>query len=131
MPPSRRLQQVNRHIQRTFGEILQKEADLPPDVLVTITRVDTTANLKSTEVWLSVYPLDQAEAILDRLKPQMYDLQGFFNRALDARPLPRLRLRIDYGAQNAENVERALRHLKEGDAAGSPDSVPIDGSGDS
>ncbi len=111
MPENRRLQKVNKHIQRTFGEILQTEADLPADVLVTITRVDTTANLKSSWVWLSVFPLDQGDAILERLKPQMYDLQGALNRALDVRPLPRLRLRIDYGAQNAENVERALDSL--------------------
>ncbi|MEX1997351.1 MAG: ribosome-binding factor A [Candidatus Andersenbacteria bacterium] len=112
---SRRLQKVNKHLQRTFGEILQREAELPPNVLVTIARVDTSYNLKSATVWLYVYPLEQAEATLAQLTHQLYELQGILNRTLDFRPLPRLLLRIDYGAQHAENIECKLAEIKKAD----------------
>jgi ribosome-binding factor A len=111
MATSRRMEKINKHIQRTLGEILLEEADLPPDVLVTISRVDTTPNLKSASVYLYVFPETASDDILERLKPQMYDLQGSLNRALDVRPLPRIYLRIDYGAAHADTINKALEKL--------------------
>ncbi len=111
MAASRRLQKINRHIQRTFGEVLLEEADVPPEVLMTVTRVDTTPNLKSTKIWLSIYPVERASEVLKHLTPQLYDLQGALNRKLDVRPLPRVLLRIDYGAQHAEQIEHKLADL--------------------
>ena len=112
---SQRMAKVNKHLQRTFGEILQREADLPPDVLVTISRVDTTPNLKSSTMWLYINPTERAEEVLERLTPQLYDLQGALNRSLDLKPLPRVRLRIDYGAAYADHINDALDQLAPGD----------------
>lgn len=109
---SHRLAKVNKHLQRTLGKILLEEADVPPDVLVTISRVDTTPNLKSAKVWLYVHPSERAEEILKHLTNQLYDIQGSLNRVLDARPLPRILLRIDYGADHAETIERRLNELE-------------------
>jgi len=117
---SLRMAKINKHLQRTFGEILQREADLPPKVLVTISRVDTTPNLKSSEIWLYINPIEQANAIIERLTPQLYDLQGALNRALDIRPLPRIKLRIDYGAQHAQNIEEIVDQLDEQDKHSRP-----------
>ena len=110
---SRRIERVNELIKRTFGNIVQKEADLPNDALVTVARVDTVANLSSSTVWISVYPQDRAKEILDSIQKQMYDLQGELNRTLDLHPIPRLRLQIDYGAQQSEQIEQAIRRLEE------------------
>ncbi|MDP3997328.1 MAG: ribosome-binding factor A [bacterium] len=110
---SRRLPKINKHIQRVFGEILLKEADLPVDVMVTVSMVNTAPNLKSAEIGLYVYPIERADEILKALNSQIYDLQGFLNRELDFRPLPRIRLRIDYGAQKSDNINQVLRKLKE------------------
>ena len=107
-----RMDKLNKHLQRTFGEVLQREADLPPDVLVTISRADTTRNLKSTTMWLYVNPAGRADEVIAKLTPQLYDLQGAFNRMLDLRPLPRVRLRIDYGAEHADTINEALDQLK-------------------
>lgn len=110
---SDRIRKLNKHIQRTFGEVLQEEADLPSDILVTIARVDTAKNLQSTTVWLYIFPLEQAENILKSLKSQIYDLQGSLNKKLHLKPLPRLLLRIDYGAQHAEDIDRKLSDLSQ------------------
>lgn len=105
---SRRLAKINKNIQRVFGEIIAREADLPRNILVTISRVETADNLQSAIVWLYVSPLDQAELVLKQLQPQMYDLQGAFNRVLNTRPLPRLKLKIDTGAAHSDQINRRL-----------------------
>lgn len=108
---SHRIAKVNKHLQRIFGAVLLDEADIEPGVLVTISRVDVTKNLKSATVWLYIFPLEKAAATLASLTHQLYELQGAFNRALSMRPLPRLILRIDYGAAHAEAVEKTLKKI--------------------
>lgn len=105
------MEQVNANIKRMFGEILQIEADLPEDVIVTVTEVETTPNLRSAQVWLSIWPTDKGEDVIRRLKPQMYELQGALNRRLNMHPLPRIKLIIDHGAEHAEKIQRRLDEL--------------------
>lgn len=109
--PSYRMGKVNAHIKRVFGDILQKEADLPADALITISEVETANNLRTAIVWISVLPVDKARQAIKKLKPQMYHLQGTLNRELEMRPLPRISLRIDYGAEYSDKIERRLADL--------------------
>ena len=98
-------------MQRLVGEILQRHADLPPNVLVTVSRVATTPNLRGAEVFLYIYPTTQAEEVAENLRRQLYELQGFLNRALDARAVPRIRFTIDYGAEHADIINQRLNDL--------------------
>lgn len=111
---SKRIAKVNSLIQRAFGEILQKEADLPNDVLVTVSGVDTVPNLRSSTIWLYISPLERGEEVLGTLKNQMYDLQGELNRQLRMRPLPRIILKLDRGAEYSETINRRLAELDGG-----------------
>jgi len=106
-----RIAKINRHLQRTVGEILLKEADLPLDVLVTISRVETTPNLRFSDIWLYITPSEKAVEILENLKPQMYDIQGSLNRSLQLRPLPRIRFRYDSGAEYAETINNKIHEI--------------------
>ena len=108
-----RIPRLNKHIQRVFGEILQRHADLPKDVMVTISGVETRPNLRAATVWLYVYPSDQGEEVLKLLKPQMYDLQGLLNQELQVKPLPRIVLRLDHGAEYADQIAKTFDTLDE------------------
>lgn len=110
---SSRIIKINKHLQRTVGEILLKEADLPPGVLVTISRVETTSNLRFSTIWLYISPSEQASEVLDSLQKQMYDIQGSLNRSLQFRPLPRIRFRHDIGNDYAETINQKLDELKQ------------------
>jgi ribosome-binding factor A len=106
-----RIDRVNKLILRSFGEVLQTEADIPKEVLVSVARVETAGNLQSATIWLSVFPTDRAAATLEQLQASMYGLQGSLNRKLTFYPLPRIQLKLDYGAEHAEHIERRLREL--------------------
>lgn len=110
-----RINKLNKHIQRTFGEVLQEEAFISPDAFVTIARVDTAPNLKFADIWLYIQPISQAESILAELTDQLYDLQGALNRKLDLKPFPRVVLKIDYGAEYANKIEQRFKELREAD----------------
>ncbi len=105
---SRRTDQLNEHIKRTFSKIIQKEAELPRDVMVTVTDVETAPSLQSATVWISVLPHKRSQEIIRGLKRQMYELQGLFNKQLKLKTLPYLNIKVDHGQQHAENIERQL-----------------------
>jgi ribosome-binding factor A len=109
---SRRIEKINKNIQRIFGEVLQTHADLPPDVLVTVSRVETAPNLRSAAIWLYIFPLAHAPNTMNTLFRQLYVMQGEVNRRLATRPLPRLFLKLDKGAQHADDISRMLKKLE-------------------
>lgn len=91
---SRRIEKVNKQIQRAVGEILQTKAELTGEAMVTVAAVDTAPSLQVATVWLSVYPPENARLVAEQLDKQMYDLQGAFNKAVVLKPQPRLKLKI-------------------------------------
>jgi len=108
---SKRIDKVNRLIQETLGEVLQREAELPADVMVTISGVETTHNLQGAQVWLSILPEEKADEVMQVLRKQLYDLQGSLNRKLNIKPLPRISLKVDHGGAYAENINQKLAGL--------------------
>lgn len=114
---SRRMERINRHIQRILGGILLEQADIPPDVLVTVGRVDTTPNLQSSAVWLYIQPPQRGQEVLDILKGQLYELQGALNRELAMHPLPRITLNLDLGSEHAAHIEEKLAEIEDEDSA--------------
>jgi ribosome-binding factor A len=110
---SERILKINKHIQRTVSEILTESADIPNGVLVTISRVDTTPNLRFSKVWLYINPGTRAEETLDVLKKQMYDIQGEMNRTIHLHPLPRISFRFDGGLDYADTINKKIDDLKD------------------
>lgn len=109
---SRRHEKINKHMQRILGRILQEEADISPDVLVTISDVEAADNLRTAKVWLAVIPEAAGNKVLRKINKQIYDIQGSFNQEMNMHPIPRIKFLIDHGADHAEKIERVLRELE-------------------
>lgn len=114
---SRRIEKVNKHIQRTLGTIIQSQAQVPASVLVTIARVETKPNLQASTVWLYIQPLERGQEVLAQLKEQLYELQGALNRELEMHPLPRISLKLDLGSEHATRIEEKLAKIQDEDLA--------------
>ena len=64
---SQKIDQINELLKRGVSEILLKEGDFDRNVLVTVTRVETTTNLAQAKVFISVIPEDQRKEALHSL----------------------------------------------------------------
>lgn len=84
--PSNRIGRINEEIQRELSELLRTLKD--PRVqktMVSITRVDTTSDLRYAKIYVSIYDKDQSREVLKGLKSS----GGYLRRELASR----LRLR--------------------------------------
>ncbi|KPJ73651.1 ribosome-binding factor A [Parcubacteria bacterium DG_74_1] len=109
---SKRIQQVNALIKRELSQILLREIEFPPNVLVTVTRVETSPNLMETNVWVSALPEEKLKTFLDILNRNIYILQQKLNRRLKMRPIPRIKFLEEKKTREAGKVEEILERLK-------------------
>lgn len=109
---SERVRRVNDLIQKELGKIFLKEIDLPRNILVTITRVDTAPNLTTTKVFVSVIPDNQSERVFKILNRIIYHIQQLLNKRLNMRPIPKIIFHEETKTQQAAEVEGILEQLK-------------------
>ncbi|MFH1246179.1 MAG: ribosome-binding factor A [Candidatus Liptonbacteria bacterium] len=102
-----RSDRVQSVIQEELGKILQREVGII-DVLITITAVEVDKKLETAKVKIGVIPQEKDEAVLRNLKNMQGKLQHLLNIKMNIKPMPRINLEIDRGAENAARVEKLL-----------------------
>jgi ribosome-binding factor A len=106
-----RLDRVNEVVKEEVSQALLHELDLEEGILVTVTKVDTSRTLEHTKVWISIYPDDKAEEILEQMNKQIYDIQQIVNKRLHMKPVPKIIFKLDKGGHALEEVEEIAKKL--------------------
>lgn len=106
-----RIPQVNQLIKKELGQILLREGDFSKNVLVTITRVETTRNLIETRVYVSVLPEDQSSKILETLNRRIFNIQQQLNKRLRMRPIPKIQFIEEKATREAGRIEELLEKI--------------------
>jgi ribosome-binding factor A len=107
-----RIPQVNKLIKKELSQIVLKEVEMPPSVLLTLTRVETTPNLIESRIFISVMPEEKQEATIKTLNRQIYGLQQQLNKRLKMRPIPKIIFVKERETIKAGRVEEILERLK-------------------
>ena len=107
-----RASRVNQLIKKELSQIILKEMDFPEKVLVTLTRVETSANLIQAKVYFSIIPESQSALALKILQGAIYRLQQKLNRRLRMRPTPKIIFVEEKATREAGKVEQLLEEIK-------------------
>ena len=110
---SNRLEKVNSLLEHEISKVLLRDFAFSPEILVTLTRVDTTANLIDTKAYISVFPDEKADPIIRALNKSVYDVQCKINRTLRMRPIPKIKFVRDKNLSQAGKIEELLHDIKE------------------
>ena len=110
-----RIQRVNQLIKKEISQLLLREVEFPADTLVTVTRVETSADLKESNIWVSVIPEERQKRIPEILNKNIYILQQKLNKRLKMRPIPRIKFLEEKKTREAGRIEEILEELKKGE----------------
>lgn len=89
--PSNRIGRINEEIQRELSALLRELKDpRVRDELVSVTRVDTTSDLRYAKVYVSVYNKDRAKEVFKGLKSSGSFLRHELASRLSLRRTPEL-----------------------------------------
>ena len=121
--PVNRLERVNALLRREIGEALfhvfNEEIDL---AAVTITRVDTSQNLRQATVSVSIFGHENERGRFIRaLADKRVELQTLINRDCHLKYTPRLRFALDTSIEKGDHVLAVLNKMA------SEEDVPDDG----
>lgn len=109
---SNRILRVNQLIKKELGKILLREGNFPKDALVTLTRVETSPDLREAKAWISVLPEEKTPEIIRILNKSIYDIQQKMNKTLKMRPVPKVKFLIEKKTKTAARIEEILENLK-------------------
>jgi len=108
---SHRIEKINELIKHHIGEIIVRDLDLKPGLFVTVSKVDTTPDLRYTRIFVSIFPPLETAYALKTLERELYQLQGKLNRKLSMKPLPKIEFRIDTTEIQADKIEKLLKKI--------------------
>ena len=115
----KRLERVNQLIREEISLLLQRELKDPRLGFVTVTEVDTTADLKQAKVFISVLGTDeQWVKSFKALESARGFIWGWLRRNLDLRVTPDLSFRPDRSMEHAARMQTLLAGLRPPDGAG-------------
>jgi len=112
---SNRIEKVNSLLQQEVGKIILRDFAFSPEILVSITKVETTGNLIEAKVFVSVFPEPKADPIINALNKSVYDIQYKINRTLRMRPIPKIKFVKETEISKAAKIEELLYKAKESD----------------
>ena len=116
---SNRIGRINEEIQRELSGQLRRLKD--PRVsqvgLVSITRVDTTGDLRYARVYISVLDKAQEKEVLKGLKSAAGFLRRELGHALQLRYTPELQFIGDNSIQHGAHILEMLRQVERADQA--------------
>ncbi len=112
---SKRIQRVNQLIKKELGKILLREGNFPKETLVTLTRVETSVDLREAKAWISVFPEDRTVKVVQILNRRIYGFQQKINKILNMRPVPKIKFLIETKSKEAARIEELLEKIKKSD----------------
>ena len=118
----KRLERVNQLIKEEISAVLQRKIKDPRLGFVTVTEVDTTADLKLARVYVSVLgPEEQWAKSFKALESARGFVWNWLRKHLDLRVTPQLAFRPDRSMEHAAHIQSLLAGLRPDDAPAGSD----------
>ena len=108
---SQRIKKVNELLKHEISQLILREIDFP-DILVTITDIDTSADLRHAKVKISALPQDKNELAIEIINQNIFQIQQKLNKKLHMKPIPKIRFEIDQVEIKAQRIEELLSKNK-------------------
>ena len=111
---SNRIGRINEEIQRELSEQLRRLKDprVSQTGMVSVTRVDTTGDLRYARVYISVLDKSQKKDVLKGLKSAAGFLRRELGRTLQLRYTPELQFLPDDSIQHGAHILEMLRDIE-------------------
>lgn len=109
---SKRIQRLNGLIKREVSQLLLREVEFPKDALVTVTRVQVSADLNQAKVYIGVIPEEYFSKVFQILNRSVVLLQDKINQLLIIKKVPRIKFVEEKETRGAARIEELLEKIK-------------------
>ena len=107
-----RQQKIARQIQKDISDILLKEAAaLVKGVMVSVTAVRVSPDLSFARIYLSIFPFDRNEAILESFRQNNWMIRKALGSRMrnQVKQVPEIDFRLDDSLEYIDNIDHLLK----------------------
>ena len=115
---SNRIGRINEEIQRELASLLRTVKDPRDHGLVTITRVETTPDLRFSKIYVSVLDKSDVKEVVKGLKSAGGYLRRELGRALSLRYTPELVFQADDSIDRGTHILKLLNDIERKEGGG-------------
>ena len=110
--PSQRIRQINNALRDYMATAIRRVVELPSGVIVSVTKVHTTADLRHAQVFLSIVPDNLAGSTLQLIEKQTGDIVNDVVDHITFRLVPKFHFKLDDTERKAAQIEVLLDSIK-------------------
>lgn len=110
--PSNKLARINDDIQYVVSQLLREVKDPRVQLgMVSVTRVETTGDLKFSKVWLSVYGMKDEKEFRKGLKSVAPWMRRELGNRMKLRNVPQLVFEVDHSIEYGAHINDLINQL--------------------
>lgn len=110
-----RIARINELLKEELSKIIIQEVDIDSGTLITITKVDTSRDLRYATILISILPDIKSGSTLKILTKQIYKIQQLLNEKLSMKPVPRIKFVLDSGGKHYSELEKIIQKIEKTD----------------
>jgi ribosome-binding factor A len=107
------MDQVNNLIHTTINEFLSKEMEMPINTFVTISKVETSKDLRHAKILISVIPDNKRGSALRVLNKNSSRIQKYLSKNTKIKFIPKINFGIDSELVIGNEMDQILDNLRE------------------
>jgi len=111
---SQRIEKINELIRQKLSEIIIRELEFPGNALITITKVETSPDIKYCKIFITVLPDKFRGRALEILRKNRHNLRKILQKQLTTKFTPNLNFLLDEQEIFASEVDKLLDEINKG-----------------
>jgi ribosome-binding factor A len=108
---AKRPEQIAEIIQHELNNFFIKEVEFSRDMLITLTQVRVTPDLKHAYLYISILPITKTREALKQINRHLGRARSYLSRKLTLWKSPDLKVLVDDSALKDRKIERVLEDL--------------------
>ncbi len=109
MTKSNRIEKINDLIRDNLSKIIQKKLDKKSGVFVSVTKVETSPDLKSAKAFISIFPDNICFSTFSKLKKISF--QKDLAKNLQIKFIPKISFILDNTQRKVSQIEKILQKI--------------------
>lgn len=102
------MRKVNSVILREISDLIMKIVDFKSGIFVTISKVDTTSDLRYTRIFVRVFPQSEIDYSMKTLEHERIAIQKVLHKRLHLKVLPKISFVHDKTGDDVDELEKLL-----------------------
>ncbi len=107
-----RVQKVEKELREIISGVLPEWLYFDSGTLVSVIRVEVSSDLRTAKVFVSVFPDEAAEEVMEELEVVRVDVQNQVSKKIRMKYLPKLKWINDHSVDQLVKVSQILKESK-------------------